>query len=330
MAAKPEEWTLMLKRFLVALCIVVFHALLGTWPEADAGSKVLRFRTVRCSIPRGRDPSTGPSAVIQGNDNPPNGSAAGAIQAIAVDPSRPGTIYAGAVNGGIWKTTNGGTSWIPLIDQKASLSIASLAFDPTDPTHQTLVAGTGVTSNGGFASISLFGTPANYGGLQNGLLYSRNGGTTWTRLGETTLSGQSVVDVAAQGATRSSQRPSSRHSQNAFTGGLYRSINSGATFTAVSGVPGSGLPAGPVSSLVGDPSNPSVLYAALTANSVNNLAQTSVYVSVNAGATWQPVFTGALSDGLILPPKRIRHSSGSPRVRTTPSRSASSMPKPVG
>ena len=246
----------------------------------------------------GPGPRTGPAAVIQGNDNPPNGSAAGAIQAIAADPSRPGTIYAGAVNGGIWKTTDGGTSWIPLIDQKASISIASLAFDPTDSTHQTLVAGTGVTSNGGFASISLSGTPPNYGGLQNGLLYSRNGGTTWTRLGETTLSGQSVVDVAARGATilAATFEPDIL---NAFTGGLYRSINSGATFTAVSGVPGSGLPAGPVSSLVGDPSNPRVLYAALTANRVNNLAQTSVYVSVNAGATWQPVFTRALSDGLI-------------------------------
>ena len=141
-----------LKRFLIALCIVVFHALLDAWPKADAQGAPVQNGSVFDS--EGPGPSTGPSAVIQGNDNPPNGSAAGAIQAIAADPSRPGTIYAGAVNGGIWKTTNGGTSWIPLIDQKASLSIASLTLDPTDPTHQTLVAGTGVTSNGAFASTS--------------------------------------------------------------------------------------------------------------------------------------------------------------------------------
>jgi hypothetical protein len=64
----------------------------------------------------------------------------------------------------------------------------------------------------------------------------------------------------------------------------------------VSGAPGSGLPFGPVSSLVSDPSNPNVSYAAVTADRTNTLDQTSVFVSRNAGATWQPVFTGANSN----------------------------------
>jgi len=274
MTVTAEGWTFVLKRFLIVLCMVVFHALLGAWPKADAQGAPVQYGSVFNS--EGPGPSTGPSAVIQGNDNPPNGSAAGAIQAIAADPSRLGTIYAGAGNGGIWKTTDGGTNWVPLIDQKASLSIASLAFDPTDSTHQTPVAGTGVTSNGAFASTSLSGTPANYGGLQNGLLYSRNGGTTWTQLGAATLSGESVVGVAALGTTILAATFEPRVSTT-FTGGLYRSIDSGATFEAVSGVPGPGLPAGPVSSLVGNP-NPNILYAALMANSIKNLAATAVYV----------------------------------------------------
>ena len=149
------------------------------------------------------------------------------------------------------------------------LSIASLALDPTDPTHQTLIAGTGATSNGGFASISLSGTPAFYGGLQTGLLYSRNGGTTWTQLGAATLSGQSVVGIAALGATILAATFEPRIIEalkTTFTGGLYRNIDCGATFAAVSGAPGSGLPAGPVSSLVSNPNNPNILYAALTAS----------------------------------------------------------------
>jgi hypothetical protein len=155
------------RRFLVALCIVVFYALLATRPEADA-----QVQNGSVFNSEGPAPNTGPAFAIQSGDNPPNGSTAGAIQAIAADPSRQGTIYVGSPNGGIWKTTNGGTSWTPLIDQKASLSIASLAFDPTDQTHQTLIAGTGATSNGSFASRSLLTTEP-FGSLQNGLLYSR-------------------------------------------------------------------------------------------------------------------------------------------------------------
>ena len=116
------------------------------------------------------------------------------------------------------------------------------------------------------------------------------------------MSGQSVVGVAALGATILAATFEPRIIEalkTTFTGGLYRSIDSGATFAAVSGAPGSGLPNGPVSSLVGNPSNPNILYAALTANSVNNLKETAVYVSWNAGATWQAVFTAASSGGLI-------------------------------
>jgi photosystem II stability/assembly factor-like uncharacterized protein len=169
-------------RFFIALCIVIFQALLVSRPEANA-----QVQNGSLFNSEGPAPNTGPAPAIQSGDNPPNGSTAGAIQAIAADPANPRTIYVSAVNGGIWKTTDGGASWTPQIDQKASLSIASLALDPTDPSHKTLIAGTGITSNGAFGSLSLFPTPETAGGLQNGLLYSRNGGTTWARLGEATL-----------------------------------------------------------------------------------------------------------------------------------------------
>src|ERR1700746_2626798 len=185
-------------RFFVAFCIVVFQALLASWSEADAqiqnGAPVQNGSVFNSEGPA---PRTGPSQLIQSGDNPPNGSTAGAVQAIAINPSSPGTIYVGAVNGGLWKTTNGGTSWTALTNQEASLSIASLALDSTDSTHQTLIAGIGATSNGIFVSRSLVPSGEQAGGLQNGLLYSRNGGTTWTRLGESALTGQSVVGVAA-------------------------------------------------------------------------------------------------------------------------------------
>jgi hypothetical protein len=52
-------------------------------------------------------------------------------------------MYLGANNGGVWLTTNGGTTWRPLSDKQSSLSISSLAYDPTDGSNRTIVAGIG-------------------------------------------------------------------------------------------------------------------------------------------------------------------------------------------
>jgi hypothetical protein len=59
----------------------------------------------------------GPSPILGGAtvivpDNP----VVGAVQLLIIDPNDNNTKYAGAVNGGIWKTTNGGGTWTPPTD----------------------------------------------------------------------------------------------------------------------------------------------------------------------------------------------------------------------
>jgi hypothetical protein len=49
--------------------------------------------------------------------------------------------YVGAVNGGVWVAHDGGTSWTPLTDKQASISIASLALDPTNSKNLLARAG---------------------------------------------------------------------------------------------------------------------------------------------------------------------------------------------
>lgn len=135
--------------------------------------------------------------------------------------------------------------------------------------------------------------------MQAGLLYSTDGGATFTRLGASTFSGQSVIDVAARGSTILAATAEPRTmavGASLFSGGLYRSTNGGATFSQV-GL-GNGLPSGPVTSLVGDPSNPNTFYAAVTASSSATYAQTAVYRSTDGGATWSAVFTST-NTGLI-------------------------------
>jgi hypothetical protein len=107
-------------------------------------------------------------------DAPPNGTVTGAIGPVIADPLNANRLFVGTVGGGIWTTTNGGVTWTPLTDKQATLSISSLTFDPTDLNRNTLIAGTGLTSNGTVCPAECFFTSS--GGLRNGLLYSNNGG----------------------------------------------------------------------------------------------------------------------------------------------------------
>jgi hypothetical protein len=132
-------------------------------------------------------------------DAPPNGNVTGAIGPVIADPLDANRFFIGTVGGGIWSTINGGVTWTPLTDKQATLSIASLAFDPTDPNRNTLIAGTGLTANGTAGSRVQPSFFTGSGGLRNGLLYSNNGGSSWTSLGAATLGGQTVDAVAARG-----------------------------------------------------------------------------------------------------------------------------------
>ena len=68
----------------------------------------------------------------------------------------------------MWKSTNGGQSWIPLTDDQCSLAMGSIALDPVDP--QIIYAGTGEQH---FSGDSYYGC---------GVLRSTDGGASWERL----------------------------------------------------------------------------------------------------------------------------------------------------
>ncbi len=249
---------------------------------------------------QGPAPRFGPANAAQSADATPNGTESGAIQAILVDPALgANTLFAASVNGGIWKTTDGGTNWTPLTDKQSSLSVATLSLDPNDPTGKTIIAGLGITSNGEYSQFNM-AAPQGRGGLQNGLLYSTDGGASWSQIGTGALRGQSVIGVAVRSqtilaATFEEQAFTLTQTSGGASYGLYRSTNGGASFSLVSGT--SGLPNGAVTSLVADPANPNKFYAAVTSVATPN--QTGVYVSNDLGNSWSPVFTQANSGGTI-------------------------------
>ena len=243
----------------------------------------------------------GPIDVVQSGDALPNGTVAGAVQAILLDPALGSqTLFIGSTNGGIWRTTNGGTTWTPLTNNQASLSIASLGLDPTDPTGKTVIAGVGITSNGSWDNFNNPGVMGR-GGARTGLLYSTDGGNTWSAMGGASLTGQSVIGAGAVGSTilaaTFEEQALTQTTANGNSYGLYLSTNGGKGFNLVQ--PGSGLPTGPVTALVADPQNSSncstqkscTFYASITSASIPSDAV--VYVTHNSGQTWSPVFTSA-------------------------------------
>ena len=218
-----------------------------------------------------------------------NGEVAGAIQSVVVHPTNPNIMWIGAVNGGIWRTTNAlaeNVIWKPLTDFMPSLSIGALDLDPTDPTHSKLVAGLGsFSSDGGL------------GGSIHGILQSTDGGNTWIYLdGGGLFENKRVSGVLSRGNTIiASVDVTSDNLTSAL--GIYRSIDSGATFTQLSSPTSQpyGLPIGRAIKLVGDSSSPAVVYAAFRSQSGGAIG---VYKSTDTGTTWSKI-SNATMDNLI-------------------------------
>jgi photosystem II stability/assembly factor-like uncharacterized protein len=170
-------------------------------------------------------------------------------------------MYAGAVNGGIWKTTNGGSTWTPLTDTQTSLSMGGMALDPNN--SNVILAGFGHFSNFG-------GT----GGPLAGVILSNDGGNTWTPKGGAVTANTFVSSVLVNGQTMFvASRDSGNEQANT---GLFRSTDGGTSFIQISG--SGGLHTGGITSLVADPSDPNRLYAAVT--------QSGIFRSDDLGKTW--------------------------------------------
>lgn len=94
----------------------------------------------------------------------------GRIADVAVDPTNSSIIYVGSASGGIFKSTNRGTTWEPIFDQSGgSQSIGAIAIAASDP--QIVWAGTGEPNN---RQSSSWG---------NGVFRSLDGGRTWKGMG---------------------------------------------------------------------------------------------------------------------------------------------------
>ena len=57
----------------------------------------------------------------------------GRIHDVEAVPGDPSTMYVATASGGLWKTTNGGTTWTPLFDKEEGSTIGDVTVAPSDP-----------------------------------------------------------------------------------------------------------------------------------------------------------------------------------------------------
>ncbi len=94
----------------------------------------------------------GPAPIPNGQTQTTTTAVSGRVISIAVHPTNANIVYVGTAQGGLYRTTDGGTNWTPLMDSALSLAIGAIAIAPSQP--ETVYVGTGEPN---FSSDSFFG-----------------------------------------------------------------------------------------------------------------------------------------------------------------------------
>ncbi len=204
----------------------------------------------------------------------------GRIADVVIHPERPHTWYIAVGSGGVWKTTNAGTTWQPLFDQQTSYSVGCITLDPTNP--ERVWVGTGENVGG------------RHVGYGDGIYLSEDGGNSWKQMGlkhSEHLSkiivhprNPQIVWVAAQGPLWS----------KGGDRGVFKTRDGGKTWNKVMGDEGW---TGATDILI-DPRNPDVLYAATwqrnrsVAAYIGGGPGSGIHRSTDGGESWEKLANG--------------------------------------
>ncbi len=192
-------------------------------------------------------------------------------------------VIAAAASGGVWKSTNAGTTWTPIFDHYGSSSIGDIKIYQPDP--RILWVGTGEANN------------RNSVAWGDGIYKSTDGGETFTNVGlrntfqiariVTHPRSPDTVYVAAIGNLWAS------------TGdrGVFKTTDGGKSWEKLAG----GLPSDPkigATDVVMDPGDPNILYAAFYQRQRlpwrYNAGSTDggIFKTTDGGKTWAKLTTG--------------------------------------
>jgi len=209
----------------------------------------------------------------------------GRISDFAVPKDQKHTIYCAAASGGLWKTTNKGTTWKPIFDEQGIGSMGAIAISDSDPNIIWVGTGEAIAE-----SHSTWG---------DGVYKSADGGKTWTHMGlnDSHQIGRIIIDpqdsdIVYIGAVGHLWGPNAER-------GLFKTTDGGRTWTKslfISDKVG-------VVDIAMDPSDRKTLYAAAygrigsrysasEATEVKILEGGGIFKTYDAGATWTRLTEG--------------------------------------
>jgi photosystem II stability/assembly factor-like uncharacterized protein len=205
---------------------------------------------------------------------------AGRVVGFAMHPTDRSHYFVAVASGGVWKTTNAGTTWTPVFDSEGSFSIGYVTLDPKNPN----IVWVGTGENNSQRSVA-------YG---DGVYKSTDGGRSWVNVGLKASEhiGKILIDprnsdivyVAAQGPLWG---PGGDR-------GLYKTTDGGKTWSQIlTADENTG-----VTDVVLDPRNPEVLLAATYQRRrhvwtlINGGPGSAIHRSTDGGKTWKKLTAG--------------------------------------
>lgn len=222
----------------------------------------------------------------------------GRLTNVAIHPSNEQIIYVSSPGGGIWKTTNGGANWAPLVDNNSTwMNVFALTIDPSN--QDIVYAGmanslgiikstnagaswvaTGAGPSGTVRKILIHPTSNNivFAAASNGIWRSTNGGNSWTQ-----VHSGSKEDIEF--------KPDDVNIMYASGNDVYRSIDNGITWNPVGvaqGITNSGRTLVSVSA-----ANPNIVYAVQASGSLFG----RMYRSTDAGQNFVTTVVGNPASG---------------------------------
>ncbi len=210
----------------------------------------------------------------------------GRLDAVASIPGDPTTIYLGHSSGGLYKSTDAGTTFKSIFDQGRSSSIGAVAVAPSDP--KTLYVGTGE------------GFPRNTAALGDGVYISHDAGATWHQIGLQNT--QHIARIAIDPRDPNTALVAAMGPEFASGGdrGIYRTQDGGKTWTRTLYV----NPTTGGADVIFDPTNPSIAFA----GTFDYLRQpwtfrgggvgSGLWKSTDGGSTWKRLTDPNLHNGL--------------------------------
>lgn len=273
----------------------------GEFPKTSAFRELSNYQLEHPVLKGTTGASTGNWTPMGPTSTPGGYAGLGRLNCVAFSPSNTSVIYVGAASGGLWKSTNGGTSWVPMSDNTAVLGISDLLVMPgasgdiiysatgdrdasdnysvgvlksTDGGNTWNTTGLSWSQSSLKLVYRLLGDPTNpdviFAATSAGVYKTTDGGNTWSNLTTTRF-----IDIKFKPGNNQIL-----YGSTVSTGDIYLSANGGTTWNIVLNTAGSRV------ELAVTPANPEAVYALISSTS-NGLF--GVFKSISSGTSFTQV-----------------------------------------